>query len=164
MTIIWLFLRKSFETCFVYFATLPNQLTTIKFFRRNKRLVWKFFGSSEPNQSTIVTSFYPKSQRKGPFVDSLWKTWLFAGTTEEILAPRLSRPLTMTGRETFLALNFWTLQASRHFRPQSFWTSPASKFLDKSGLDSKLGTSPAERQVQPLSVLDKSSLESNGQV
>ena len=74
-------------------------------------------------------------------------------------APRLSWPQTRTGRETFQALNFWTIPAIRQFRPQIFWTLPAQKVLDKSGPSSNLGTSPAARQVQPWSALDKSSPE-----
>ena len=53
----------------------------------------------------------------------------------------------ISGRETLLALNFWTLPAARHFWPWSFWTHAAPKFLDKSGPK----TSPALRQVRPQS-------------
>jgi hypothetical protein len=74
-----------------------------------------------------------------------------------LIAPRLVRPRTKSGRETLLALNFWTIPAARHFRPWSFWTSPAPKFLDKSGPE----TSPAPRQVQPW---DKSGPKVLGQV
>ena len=74
--------KKSFETCFVYFATLPKQLTTIKCFQKKQKTGFEIFSKtanflsfSERNQTIIVTSFYPKSPWNGPFADSLGKLW-----------------------------------------------------------------------------------------
>ena len=44
---------------------------------------------------------------------------------------------TKSGRKTLPALNFWTLPATRHFRPWSFWTLLARSFW----------TSPAPKHV-----------------
>ena len=60
--------QKSFEKCFVYFVTLPKQLTTIKCIQKETE-EWvvifsktaDFLSFYKRNQTTIVTSFYPKS-------------------------------------------------------------------------------------------------------
>ena len=72
--------EKSFEKCFVYFVTLPKQLTTIKCIQKETE-EWvvifsktaDFLSFYKRNQTTIVTSFYPKSPWNGLFADSLGK-------------------------------------------------------------------------------------------
>ena len=87
MTINGLFLRKILWNmlgllCNTTQAADNNEVLS----EENKRLVWKFSKTAtflsfyERNQTTIITSFYPKSPWNGPIADSLGNPWMATST------------------------------------------------------------------------------------
>ena len=85
LTMNWLFLRKILWNMLCLLCNTTKAADKNKMLlEENKRLVWIFFKTAiflsfyEQNQTTIVTSFYPKSSWNGPVADSQGKLCLQA--------------------------------------------------------------------------------------